>query len=91
MATRTVARQAPLSMEFSEQESWSGLPVPPPGNLLDSGIDPRSPALQADSLSLSHQGSPYSNINSPKGITEFTISSQTVNAKNRTLIEVNYF
>ena len=47
----TVAFQAPLSMEFSRQEYWSGLLVPSPGDLLDPGIKPRSPALQADSLS----------------------------------------
>ena len=46
----TVARQAPLSMEFSRQEYWSGLPCPPPGNLPDPGIEPRASALQADSL-----------------------------------------
>ena len=38
----TVAHQAPLSMEFSRQEYWSGLPFPPPGNLPDSGIEPAS-------------------------------------------------
>ena len=44
----TVARQAPLSMGFSGQEYWSGLPCPPPGHLPDPGIDTRSlisPAL----------------------------------------------
>ena len=46
----TVARQAPLSMEFSRQEYWSGLPFPSPGDLLDPGIKPGSPALQANSL-----------------------------------------
>ena len=46
----TVACQAPLSMEFSRQEYWSGLPFPSPGDLTDLGIKPRSPALQADSL-----------------------------------------
>ena len=46
----TVACQALLFMEFSQQESWSGLPCPPPGDLSDPGIEPRSPALQADSL-----------------------------------------
>ena len=46
----TVARQAPLSMGFSRQEYWSGLPVPSPGDLPDPGIDPECPALQADSL-----------------------------------------
>ena len=54
----TVAHQAPLSMGFSQQEYWSGLPCPPPGDLSDPGIKPRSPALQADSLPLSHQGTP---------------------------------
>ena len=46
----TVAHQAPLSLEFSRQEYWSGLPCPPPGDLSNPGIEPRSPALQADSL-----------------------------------------
>ena len=46
--------QAPLSMGFSRQEHWSGLPFPPPGDLPDPRIEP---ALQADSLPLSHQGS----------------------------------
>ena len=55
---RTVARQAPLSMGFSRQGYWSWLPCPPPGDLPDPGIEPGSPALQADSLPLSHQGSP---------------------------------
>ena len=45
-----VARQAPLSMEFSKQEYWSGLPCPTPRDLPDPGIKPRSPALQVDSL-----------------------------------------
>ena len=43
-----VACQAPLSMEFSRQEYWSGLPFSSPGDLPDPGIEPRSPALQAD-------------------------------------------
>ena len=46
----TIAHQAPLSVEFSTQESWIGLPLPPPGDLPDPGIEPMSPALQADSL-----------------------------------------
>ena len=50
MTPWTVARQAPLSMEFSRQEYWSGLPFPSPGDLPDPGIEPRSPALQVDSL-----------------------------------------
>ena len=43
---------------FSRQEYWSGLPCLPPGHLPNPGIEPESPALQADSLPLSHQGSP---------------------------------
>ena len=46
----TIAHQAPLSMGFSRQEYWSGLPFPSPGDLPDPGIKPRSPALQADAL-----------------------------------------
>ena len=46
----TVARQAPLSMGFSRQKYWSGLPCPSPGDLPDPGIEPWSPALQAESL-----------------------------------------
>ena len=46
----TIARQAPLSMGFSRQENWSGFPCPPPGDLPDPGIEPRSPALQVDAL-----------------------------------------
>ena len=47
---RPVACKAPLSMGFSRQKYWSGLPFPAPGDLSDPGINPRSPALQADSL-----------------------------------------
>ena len=43
-------------MKFSRQEYWSGLPCPHPGDLPDQGIEPRSPALQADSLLLGYQG-----------------------------------
>ena len=46
----TVAYQAPSSMGFSRQECWSGLPFPSPGDLPDPGIEPGSPALQADAL-----------------------------------------
>ena len=57
----TVAHQAPLSVGFSRQEYWSRLPFPPRGDLPDPGIEPsspKSPALQADSLPLSHWGTP---------------------------------
>ena len=46
----TVAYQAPPSMGFSRQEYWSGLPFPSPGDLPDPGIEPGSPAFQADAL-----------------------------------------
>jgi len=46
----TVAHQAPPSMGFSRQECWSGLPFPSPGDLPNPGIEPSSPALQADTL-----------------------------------------
>ena len=46
----TVAGQAPLSMGFSRKEYWSVLPFPSPGDLLNPGIEPGSPALQADSF-----------------------------------------
>ena len=47
-----------LSMEFSRQEYWSGLPFPSPGDLPDPGIEPRSPTLQADSLPSEPPGKP---------------------------------
>ena len=55
-----LAHQAPLYRGFSRQEYWSGLPYPFPGDLPNPGIEPVSlvaPAVQADSLLLSHQGS----------------------------------
>ena len=50
MTPQTVAYQAPLSMGFSRQECWSGVPFPSPGDLPDLGIEPGSPTLQADAL-----------------------------------------
>ena len=44
-----IAQQAPLSMEFSRPKYWSGLPCPPPGDLPNPGLKPRSPTLQVDS------------------------------------------
>ena len=54
----TVAYQAPVSMGFSRQEYWSGLPFPSPGALPDPGIKPGSPALQADTLTSEPPGKP---------------------------------
>ena len=51
-----MALQAPLPLGFPRQEYWSGLPFPSPGDLPNLGIKPRSPALQVDSLLLSHLG-----------------------------------
>ena len=54
----TVAHQVPLSMEFSKQEYWSGVPFPFPGDLPDPGIKPRSLTLWADSLLSEPPGKP---------------------------------
>ena len=54
--------KAPLSTEFSRQEYWSGLPCPPPGDLPNPGIKPRSPTLQQILYQLNHQGNPYKEI-----------------------------
>ena len=54
----TAAHQAPLSMGFSRQEHWSGLPFPSPGGLPYPGIESRSPELQADSLLSKPPGKP---------------------------------
>ena len=65
VTTGTVACQAPLSMEFSRQEYWGGLPFPPPRDLPNTGMEPKSltsSALAVDSLPLSHLGSPYTYI-----------------------------
>ena len=55
---RTVVLQAPLSMGFSRQECWSGLPCPPRGIFLTQGLNPHLLHWQVDSLHQSHQGSP---------------------------------
>ena len=54
----TVAYQAPLSMGFSRQEYWNGLPFRNPGDLPDPGIEARSPAFQADALTSEPPGKP---------------------------------
>ena len=55
---RTGVHQAPLSMGFSRQEYWNGLPFPSPGDPPDPGIKPMSSALQADSLPSEPPGKP---------------------------------
>ena len=54
-----IALQAALSMEFSKQEYESGLPFPSPGDLLDPGMEPGSPALEEDSLLSEPPGKPF--------------------------------
>ena len=55
---RAVACQVPLSIEFSRQEYWSGLPFPSPGDLSDPGIKAGIPVLQANSLPSEPAGKP---------------------------------
>ena len=58
----TVAHQAPLSVGFSRKEHWSGLPFPSPADLPDPGIEPGSPALQADALLSEPPGKPQEGV-----------------------------
>ena len=58
----TAAHQVPLSMGFSRQEYWSGLPFPSPGDLPHPGIKPGSPALEADALTSEPPGGDASSI-----------------------------
>ena len=62
MTPWTVAYQPPLSIAFSRQEYWSGLPFPSPRDLPNPGIEPGSPAFQADALTSEHQGSPGNEV-----------------------------
>ena len=62
LTPRTVAHQAPPSMEFSRREYWSGLLFPSPGHLPDPGTEPRSPTLQADSLLSEPLGKPMKTL-----------------------------
>ena len=77
----TAACQASLSMGFSRQEYWRGLPCPPPGNLPHPGMEPRSPAspaLQVDPLLLSHQGSLFKRTSFLKWKRSFNRESREV-------------
>ena len=58
----TAAYQAPPPMGFSRQECWSGVPFPSPGDLPNPGIEPGSPALQADALPFEPPGKPHTLI-----------------------------
>ena len=75
----TVAYQAPPSLGFSRQEYWSGLPLPSPGDLPDPGIEPGSPALQADSLPSEPPGKPnHSHIH--HFLIEHKVSNRTLSS-----------
>ena len=80
----TVAYQAPPSMEFSRQGYWSGLPFPSPGDLPDPGIEPRSPALQADALPSEPPGKLFMYINS-KQKRHFTVEAGWLQCKRWTV------
>ena len=80
----TVGRQASLSVGFSRQEYRSGLPFPSSGDRPDPGIKPMSPELQADSLLLSHQGSPHG---TGKALSKWKLYLLF----NQILIEINLF
>ena len=74
MTSWTVDHKAPLSMEFSRQEYWSESPFPSQGELPNPEIEPRSPALQANSLSSKPPGKPileytHNSIRSDKSYT----------------------
>ena len=69
-----VAHQAPLSMEFSRQEYWSGLPFPSPVYLPNPGIEPGSPALQADSVPCESLGEPLKEVSWSILINAYTLT-----------------
>ena len=74
MAPWTGARQAPLSMGFSRQEYWSGLPFPPPGDLLDPGMEPvslMSPALGGGFFATEPPGKPHGRLGKAKNKGQF--------------------
>ena len=75
----TVACPAPLSMEFSRQEFWSGLPFPPPGDLPDAGIKPclLSPALAGGFFTTVPLGKPLRNPGAGKSVTLLNVSGKT--------------
>ena len=77
----TVALQAPPSMGFSRQEYWSGLPFPSPEDLPDPGIEPRSPALQADASTSEPPGKPIKNNNNKNLIKKWTEDQDRQNGR----------
>ena len=82
----TVAHQAPLSVEFSRQAYWSGLPFPPPGDLLNPGIESESSALQVDSLPLSHWGKQEYSLPWGKSAVKFILRKKMFSQLSRCLV-----
>ena len=74
----TVAYQTPPSMGFSKQEYWGGLPFLSPGDLPDPGIEPGSPAFQADALTSEPPGKLYHTVNQFNGYNLMIFSVFTV-------------
>ena len=73
---RTVTHQALLSLQFPRQQYWSGLPFPTPKDLPDPGIEPASPALQADSLPTESPMKPYFSPEFSVNVLFFTLYSK---------------
>ena len=73
-----IACQAPLSMWFSRQEYWSGLPFLSPGDLQDPDIETRSPALQSDTLPIALQGKVKYNLREGNQFSSISQSCQTL-------------
>ena len=79
MTPWTVAHQAPLSIGFSRQEYWSGLPFPPPGDLPDTGIEPTSatsPALEGEFFTTVPPGRPIKPVLELKWIIQKILINQ---------------
>ena len=76
---KTLAHQPPLFMELSRQEYWSGLPFSSPGDLPDSGIEPRSPALKVDSLPSESPGKPKNTGVGNLSLLQGNLSTQELN------------
>ena len=85
----TVTHQAPLSMEFSTQKYWCGLPFPTPRNIHDPGIEHRLPALQVDSLPLSDRESRISLIVNSKA-DSVCEEKRRFKEKNKTIPKLEY-
>ena len=87
----TVACQAPLSVGFSRQEYWSELLCPPPRDLPDPGLEPRSPALRADSLPFEPRGKPEKPLLSHSHIYAASNAFRLLQVKNEHVYLVGFF